>query len=52
MAKPIKKTKVEKGQIFEIKNPFQTTKREYKVGDKIELFSQGEIDYLKSINKI
>lgn len=52
MAKAVKKKNVAKGQIFEVKNPFQTTKREYKVGDKIELFSQGEIDYLKSINKI
>ena len=52
MEKAIKKKSVEKGQIFEVKNSFQTTKREYKVGDKIELFSQGEIDYLKSINKI
>jgi hypothetical protein len=52
MAKAVKKKNVVNGQIFEVKNPFQTTKREYKVGDKIELFSQGEIDYLKSINKI
>lgn len=52
MAKSVKKTKVEKGMVFEVKESFTTTKREYKVGDKIELFSQGEIDYLKSINKI
>ena len=52
MAKAIKKNKMEKGQLFDVKSPFKTTKREYKVGDKIELFSQGEIDYLKSINKI
>lgn len=52
MAKAVKKTKVEKGMTFEVKESFQTTKKEYKVGDKIECFSQKEIDYLKSINKI
>jgi len=52
MAKAVKKKKVEKGQIFVIKSAFKTTKREYKVGDTIECFSQKEIDYLKSTNKI
>jgi hypothetical protein len=52
MAKQIKKKKVEKGQIFEVKHPFSTTKKEYKVGDTIELTTQEQIDYLKSINKI
>jgi hypothetical protein len=47
-----KKKKVEKGMVFKVKEPFKTTKREYKVGDAIECFSQKEIDYLKSINKI
>lgn len=47
-----KKKKVEKGMVFKVKEPFKTTKREYKVGDTIELTTQEQIDYLKSINKI
>ena len=52
MAKSVKKSKVEKGQVFVIKTAFKTTKREYKVGDKIECFSDKEIEYLKSTNRI
>jgi hypothetical protein len=52
MAKAVKKKKVEKAQTFTIKSAFETTKREYKVGDTIDCFSQGEIDYLKSKNII
>lgn len=52
MAKAVKKQKVVKGEVFIIKNSFNTTKKEYKVGDSIELFSEKEISYLKSINKI
>jgi hypothetical protein len=52
MAKAVKKNKVAKGHIFIVKHPFKTTKREYKIGDEIELTTQSQIDYLKSINKI
>lgn len=51
MAKSKKKV-VNKENIFVVKHPFKTTKREYKVGDTIELTTQNQIDYLKSINKI
>jgi hypothetical protein len=55
MAKAVKKSKkqVEESQnLYEVKESFLTSKREYKKGDMIELTTQGQVDYLRSINKI
>ena len=51
MAKKVKKVKVN-GEIHIVKNAFTTTKKEYKVGDTIELTSKDQVSYLQRINKI
>lgn len=52
MAKKVKKTSSVNPNLYEVKENFSTSKKEYKKGDMIELTTQGQVDYLKSINKI
>jgi hypothetical protein len=49
MAKSVKK---KKENDYVILNPFSTSKKEYKIGDVINLTCEKQIAYLKSINKI